>query len=215
MVRSDVGRLFVVSGPSGVGKGTVVRRVLGARPDAVLLGLGHHPRRRGPARSTAATTGSSPTEEFDRADRSAASCSSGRDLRPPVGDARRRRSSEVLAAGARRAAGDRRAGRRGRSASACPTPCSIFLVPPSRGGARTPAPAGAPRTGADLERRLATARRRWRSGAVRPRRGERRRGPGGARGRGYNRTVRPHGLTSANARTAGPRARRAKGTHRT
>jgi guanylate kinase len=30
------GRLFVVSGPSGAGKGTVVREVLGRKPDLVL-----------------------------------------------------------------------------------------------------------------------------------------------------------------------------------
>lgn len=36
------GNLFVLSGPSGAGKGTLVKRVLERVPDGVAVGFRHH-----------------------------------------------------------------------------------------------------------------------------------------------------------------------------
>ena len=42
-VTTPVGVLVVIAGPSGTGKGTVVRRLLEREPDLVVLGVGHRP----------------------------------------------------------------------------------------------------------------------------------------------------------------------------
>ena len=53
--------VFVITGPSGVGKGTLIRDLLRARARARAVGVRDHARSRGPGRPTASTTTSSPT----------------------------------------------------------------------------------------------------------------------------------------------------------
>ena len=59
-------KVFVITGPSGVGKGTLIKRAARARPRPRALDLGDHPGSRARARWTGATTTSSRREEFDQ-----------------------------------------------------------------------------------------------------------------------------------------------------
>ena len=149
---SHRGRLIVIAGPSGVGKGSIVGGLLARDPSARALRLGHHPSRRGRPRSTAWTTGSSPTRTFDRmiAARRAAGVGEivGHCSGPP-----RAFVEEQLAAGRDVLLEiDVQGGRR--SATGSRTPLLILLVPPSM---------------EELERRLRGQGHRGRGGRSRDR----------------------------------------------
>ena len=111
LARRAEARLFVIAGPSGVGKGSVVERAPLPRPGgARALRLGHDPAAAARRRSTASTTSSSPTPTFDRMV-DEASCWSGRRSSGPLGTARRAPFVERTAGRGRgRDPGDRRAG---------------------------------------------------------------------------------------------------------
>ena len=88
-------RLTVVSGPTAVGKGTVVAAAARRAPGAVRLRVGHDPPGRGPGRSTVCTTTSSPTPSSTNWS-PPTPCSSGRPCTAATATARRK--APVLAA---------------------------------------------------------------------------------------------------------------------
>ena len=157
-------KLFVITGPSGVGKGTLIRRLLerGPRPGAV--GLGDH---------AAARPGEQDGVDYHFLERGGVRrpCRAGRvprarALRRPTATGRcARRSSRGwlrVAASCSRS----RSRARARCARRCPRRCQVFIAPPSR-GATAPAPRGPRhRRPEQIERRLSRRRSAsWRRGS--------------------------------------------------
>ena len=149
-------RLTVLSGPSGVGKGTVVAAVAPALPAHLGLASRAPPGRRGRGSATASNTASSTASEFhamvDAGEFLEHAEFAGNLYGTPRGPV-----LERLAAGAAGAAGDRAAGRPAGPRRACRTPCSSSW--PRRPGRNWSAgsPPGAPSPPEVIERRLARA----------------------------------------------------------
>ena len=126
--------VFVITGPSGVGKGTLIRDAAGARPRARAVGLGDHARSRARASRTASHYHFLTDAEFERARRRRAT-SSSTPTTPAAATGRCARSSSSAGAGG--------------------TPVRAR----DRGPGRAPGPRGDARGDADLHR-AAVARRR-------------------------------------------------------
>ena len=116
----------VVTGPSGVGKGTLIRALRERHPEFGAVGLGHHPRRRARARRTAATTTSSrPRSSSERVQR-------GEFLEHAeyAGNRYGTLRSEIDRAAQGARARDRDPGRPA-GAQALPEALQVFIAPPS------------------------------------------------------------------------------------
>ena len=128
-------RVFVITGPSGVGKGTLIRGLMERLPGARAVGVGHHPRsppgraRRGrlslPSRARSSTAGSPAGEFVEHADYAGRSYGT---LRSELADRLRAGVPVVLeieVQGARQVR------------AAMPEAVQVFIAPPSLEALRT------------------------------------------------------------------------------
>ena len=106
--RDSRGAVFVITGPSGVGKGTLIRACSSACPSSSCRCRRRRAAPRPGGDATASTTGSCPTRSSTRACRGRVR-RAGRVLRPPLRDAARR--ARAALGGRPGRAGDRGAGR--------------------------------------------------------------------------------------------------------
>ena len=175
---SERGKVFVITGPSGVGKGTLIAKLLEARPGAGAVGLGDDARRRGPGRRTAATTTSSPrrsssggwTRTTSSSTRPTAATATGR-CAPRSRTGSTQGHSVVLEIEVQGASQVR---------AAMPEAVQIFIAPAGpRGAPRAARGPRRPTPTEEIEKRLRTRRGRARGAGRVPARGrERRRAEG-------------------------------------
>ena len=148
-----VGKVFVITGPSGVGKGTLIERLLERIPE-LELSVSATTRAPRPARSTGATITSSPRGV--RAPRRGGRLPRARDLQrqplrhPPRGGRAPARGGPL------RRPRDRGAGRPA-GARAMPEAVQIFIAPPDPRFSGSGSRAGEPTRPRAIEQRLRTA----------------------------------------------------------
>ena len=180
--------VLVITGPSGVGKGTLIQRPARAL-SAAASSPSRPPRaRRAPARSTAATTTSSTSDEFERARRGGEFIEHAEYAGNRYGTLR----SRARAPGRRRSCWRSTSRARARCARPCPRPRRSSSRRRRRRGPRS---AGSSARGSDTAEQIARAARAARRGrAGRPggvrARGRERRPRDGARGAGRSSPLR-------------------------
>ena len=195
----------MITGPSGVGKGTLIRGLLARVPRARAVGLGDDAARRGPGERDGVDYHFLTPEEFERARRAGRLRRARHLLGQPLRDA---------ALGARASA---RAGRPGRARDrgagrspgpqAMPEAIAVFIAPPSREALRTRLVGRGTDTAEQVDERMRTAERELEAQSEfaprrrqRPARGRDRR----ARADRARRAARSHGGHKAAARRRAP-----------